>query len=114
VDKQVWSGKVTRANTPDTIVRITFAQSGENVEGMLELGARAETFYAPEQLIGTLKDRSLSITTDINGDSLTGEFSQDGQTFSGTLTLLIEDVIIEDVKENFALTMMVGGVRSIE
>jgi hypothetical protein len=102
IDKEVWSGKATRTGNPDTFVRLTFKQTGENVEGALELGPSADKLEPTGQpLKGTLKGTALSLATDgAAGDSVTGTFNQDDKTFSGTLTLLIDDKTAD-----FVLTM---------
>lgn len=101
-DKEVWFGEANGGNQK-VFVRVTFTQSGDAVEGKLELGQSATTL-APtkETLKGSLIDHALAVSTANSSESVTGTFSQDETTFSGTLTLLIEDV-----KENFALTMSV-------
>jgi hypothetical protein len=100
VDEQVWVGQATKTDIPDTYVKITFSQSGENVEAVLEIGPSADRLEPPQTLLGTLKDTSLSVTTATNGDAVTGTFNPDNDSFSGTLTLLIDDT-----KDNFVLTM---------
>lgn len=100
VDKQVWVGQATRTNTPDTYVKITFSQSGENVEGILEIGPSEDRLEPPQTLKGTLKGTTLAITTETSGDTISGTFNENDNTFSGTLTLLIEDS-----KDDFVLTM---------
>jgi hypothetical protein len=99
VDKEIWFGEAS-GGTQKVFVRVTFAQNGEAVEGKLELGP-SETTLTPtgEMLTGSLLDKTLSVSTASSSESVTGTF-QDETNFSGKLILLIEDV-----KDEFILTM---------
>lgn len=101
IDKEVWSGTATKVGIPDTFVRLTFTQTGKNVQGALELGQSATTLQLSSQFLrGSLEGTTLSVTTDNASESVTGIFNEQDNTFTGTLILEIDGV-----KGDFALSM---------
>ncbi len=101
LDKEVWFGKASRVGNPDTFVRLTFIQTGEEVESSFELGLTADKLEPNSQILkGTLKDRTLSVTTATASESVNGVFSSDEKTFTGTLSF-----VVESMQADFALSL---------
>lgn len=100
LNNEIWFGTVTRLGNNETFARLTFRQDRKAVEGSLELGETAETLSPDSELTGTLEGESLNMNTATNDTVISGDFNQDGTTFSGTLRFTDDDEAAD-----FTLTM---------
>jgi hypothetical protein len=86
IDGQTWTGEAT--GNQQLAVSFSFSQKGEAVEGLLKLTQQDKTLE--QRLKGTLKGAALSLESEPARDSIKGVFDDNGKTFVGVLSLLIE------------------------